>query len=461
MVTVFRHHLPLASVAQFVLEGALLFGAVLLAALAYPSVGLVAASPVFEIAAVFATVMLTMNVAIGSYRRDLPAPFAAIVGRALATLVAGVPVVHLLLAQIPHGELSQGAMGYTVLLAFAGLVAVQPALQLARRAGVGQRRVLVVGAGEDAREVESSLAALRYLRLDVVGFYPAGRDEPVAIDRARLIPSGQSLNEVVARLRVQEVIVTARERRGGALPLADLLDCRLRGIVVTDFATFLERVRGQVPLAALKASWLIYSDGFAQGFARRSIKRAFDVLCAAALLVVAAPLVLAAAVAIRLESPGPILYRQRRVGRAGRTFEILKLRSMRQDAEHDGVARWASAADPRITRVGRFIRKTRIDELPQLLNILRGEMSLVGPRPERPEFADELRRQLAFYELRHSVKPGLSGWAQIRCGYAASVADARHKLEFDLYYVKNHSLFLDTLVLLETLRVVVFREGAR
>jgi exopolysaccharide biosynthesis polyprenyl glycosylphosphotransferase len=215
-----------------------------------------------------------------------------------------------------------------------------------------------------------------------------------------------------------------------------------------------------VPTNSLKASWLVYGDGFVQGRARRLAKRTFDVVSSLILLILALPIMAITALAIRLESPGPIVYRQERVGLRGRPFMCLKFRSMRVDAEADGVPRWAARNDSRVTRVGAFIRKSRIDELPQLVSVLRGEMSMVGPRPERPAFVAQLRKDIPFYDLRHSVKPGVTGWAQIRYRYGASTEDARRKHQFDLYYVKNNSLFLDLLVLVETVTVVLFREGA-
>jgi sugar transferase (PEP-CTERM system associated) len=252
-----------------------------------------------------------------------------------------------------------------------------------------------------------------------------------------------------------------KEQRGGAIAMDDLLSCRLNGIRVTRLADFLERARGAVPLGSFNASWLVYGDGFSQGRARAVIKRLFDVVVSGGLLVLASPIIALAALAIRLESAGPVIYRQQRVGCGGLLFAVLKFRSMRQDAEGDGKPRWATAGDSRVTRIGRFIRRTRIDELPQLINVLRGEMSFVGPRPERPFFVEQLTRDIPFYGLRHSVKPGITGWAQVRYSYGATVEEAAKKLEYDLYYVKNNSLFLDLVVLLETVRVVLFGEGAR
>ena len=226
-------------------------------------------------------------------------------------------------------------------------------------------------------------------------------------------------------------------------------------------AAFYERAHGEVPIDSLKASWLVYGHGFVQGPVRTAVKRAFDIICSSFLLIVTSPVMLIAMLAVKLESPGPVIYRQQRVGLAGRVFMCLKLRSMRNDAETDGIARWATKNDSRVTRVGAFIRKTRIDELPQLFSVLRGEMSLVGPRPERPSFVTELKEKIAYYDIRHSVKPGVTGWAQVRYGYCATIGDSIKKHQFDLYYVKNNSLFLDVLVLIETVSVVLFREGSQ
>jgi sugar transferase (PEP-CTERM system associated) len=267
------------------------------------------------------------------------------------------------------------------------------------------------------------------------------------------------IEDIVARHRVEEIIVAVREQRGGGVPMDQLLACRIRGVRVFDHAAFYERTRAEVPLESLKASWLVYGHGFVQGRARQAAKRVFDIVVSSLLLLLAAPLMLLTALAIKLDSPGPVLYRQQRVGLGGRLFMCLKFRSMRMDAERDGVARWAVKDDPRVTRVGTFMRKMRIDELPQLIGVLRGEMSMVGPRPERPSFVEELTREIPFYGVRHSVKPGVTGWAQVRYTYAASVEDARKKHQLDLYYVKNNSLFLDMLVLIETVSVVLFREG--
>jgi sugar transferase (PEP-CTERM system associated) len=321
-------------------------------------------------------------------------------------------------------------------------------------------RILIVGTGRDANAVEAALNKSAS-GISVVAFYPSNGSGHTMVAAEKIVPTGTSLTEAAKRLRVDEIVVATREQRGGTLPLSDLVDCRLEGVRVTCLASFFERFRGEIPIDSLKAGWLIYSEGFRQGWGRSFVKRTFDLVASACLLVLAAPIMLATAVAIRLESRGPVIYRQERVGLGGRSFQLLKFRSMAVDAERDGVPRWAVSGDPRVTAVGRFIRLTRIDELPQIFNVLKGDMSFVGPRPERLFFVKQLADQIPFYRARLSVKPGITGWAQTRFSYGASVEDAIKKLQYDLYYVKNHTLLLDLLIVARTVRVVLFGEGAR
>jgi sugar transferase (PEP-CTERM system associated) len=319
--------------------------------------------------------------------------------------------------------------------------------------------VLIVGTGEEALAVGQAVEASPGYTL--LGYYPSSAQDPCRVPRRKLVSNESSLETWVREYGIKEIIVAVREKRGGKLPLPQLLSCRLRGVKVLDLPHFFERTTGQVPVDSLKASWLIFGEGFRQDWARNAVKRAFDVIASLLLLVPGLPVMLMTAILIRLESAGPALFRQERVGLGGRSFMLLKFRSMRQDAEHDGRPRWASATDPRITRVGRFIRRTRIDELPQVFNVLKGEMSFVGPRPERPYFVAQLTQQIPFYGARHTIKPGITGWAQVRFSYGASLEDAVQKLQFDLYYVKNHTFLLDLVILVVTVRVVLLGEGAR
>jgi sugar transferase (PEP-CTERM system associated) len=322
-------------------------------------------------------------------------------------------------------------------------------------------RVLIVGTGPEAYAIARELAVQGEMSRDVVGLYPsAGLVAPeLSGSGLQVFPEGASIPDLVSLHGIQEVIVAVREQRGGGVPMDQLLACRIKGVPVLDFAGFCEKTKRQVPIDSLKGSWLVYGHGFVQGSARRFVKRLFDIVSSVVLLVALSPLMIATMIAVPLDSRGPIFYRQRRTGLGGKEFTCLKFRSMHVDSEKDGVARWAVHDDPRITRVGDFIRKTRIDELPQLFSVLKGEMSLVGPRPERPSFVAQLKDQIPFYDIRHSVKPGITGWAQVRYHYGATFEDARRKHQFDLYYVKNNSLLLDILILIETVSVVMFREG--
>ena len=326
-----------------------------------------------------------------------------------------------------------------------------------------QRRIMIYGVGSDAVAVREAIDKSGNRGLRVVGFYAPHEDAEIdaSIPADKCLCSSQSLAQIAAQHNVNEIVIAVRERRGGALPLTELLNLKLQGIKVLDLSAFFERHGGKVQIDNLRESWFIFGHGFRQGIVRMAVKRCFDIAASLTLLLLALPVMLCAAIAIKLNSVGPIIYRQERVGLGGRTFNVLKFRSMRTDAEKDGKPQWAQAGDSRVTRVGRFMRLTRIDELPQIFNVLRGEMSLVGPRPERPFFVDQITSSVPFYAARHSVKPGVTGWAQVRHNYGASVSDAADKLEYDLYYVKNHRLWLDILILFHSVRVVLLAQGSR
>ena len=415
-------------------------------------------------AVAFALITTAVGTMFGLFRGGERKPLQVVFTRSLLALCVGVPVCYFLFGVLPQPGGPRAMLPYAALFTLGAVIVIRPVLLAALVSGFGGRRTLIVGTGADALAVEEMIEHHGGRGATVVGFYPAGSQEEqnggARTGRAQTFPSDARLQDIVDRFNVNEVIVAVREQRGGAVPIDDLLECRVAGIPVRDLSAFYEGIRGEVPIESLKASWLIYGQGFDQDPARRLVKRLTDVVAATVLLFLALPVLLLAVLTIMVESGFPILFTQERVGQGGRVFKVLKLRTMRTDAERDGVARWASANDARVTRVGRILRKLRIDELPQLINVLSGEMSLVGPRPERSVFVAQLREQIRFYELRHSVKPGLTGWAQIRYSYGASVDDARRKLQFDLYYVKNNSLVLDVLILAETVRVVLFGEGA-
>jgi sugar transferase (PEP-CTERM system associated) len=411
-------------------------------------------------ATIFALVMALMYAVVGLYR---PKPIAVLskVGRTVFALFVGGYITSLSLRIVgDRGYVEQllpAAISYLVV----GLAFVRGGFYLMRRV-TPMPRVLIVGTGPEALALAADLKSSGRLRRDVVGLYPTSAEQGAPnpdMDAMRVFSTGDSISALVKRHAIHEIIVAVREQRGGAVPMDELLACRIRGIPVVDLAGHIEKSRGEVPIDSLKASWLVYGRGFVQGAGRRAIKRVFDIVSSSVLLVLLSPVMLLTVIAIRLDSPGAAIYRQTRIGLGGRTFTCLKFRSMRADAEKDGVARWAAKNDQRITRIGTFLRKTRIDELPQLFSVLSGEMSLVGPRPERPAFVEELKRQIPFYEIRHTVKPGITGWAQVRYQYGATMDEAHRKHQFDLYYVKNNSLWLDLLVLVETVSVIAFGEG--
>jgi sugar transferase (PEP-CTERM system associated) len=292
-----------------------------------------------------------------------------------------------------------------------------------------------------------------------VGFLDDNPNAPETVPEPyALLGKIQDLPALVEETR-PDLIVVAQMNRRGNFPAKALIDCRMRGIQVEDWPTFYEKETGKILVTDLRPSWLIFSDGFVKTPRTEIVKRLVDVALSLTGLVLALPVMALVATAIKMESRGPALFRQPRLGQNGRVFILNKFRSMREDAEKDTGPVWALQQDPRVTRVGAFLRKTRLDELPQLFNVLVGDMSFIGPRPERPEFVYELQKQIPFYMERLSVKPGITGWAQVRYRYGASVEDALEKLQYDLYYIKNLSLFLDLLILINTIQVVLFARG--
>ena len=459
MFNVFRTNISGAMLFQLAAELSWLFAAVLLM-LQMEGMQATERHDLAALALVFATVMIGLNGAFGLYGRSRTLSASGYVLRVILAPAIGIPLAFLIARVLPGVELPSSWL-VAILLALVGLLLVRHAIVLPLVGTLLPHRVLVLGTGPEARLVEASLTATDPLGVRLVGFYSLEKMQESVVSGSRIIARGSSLEDTVRQLRIDEVIVAVRQQRGGILPLRSLLDCRLNGVQVTDLARYFERVHGQVPIESLKVSWLIYGHGFRQSILRCIVKRIFDIIASASLIAITAPVALLAALLIAAEGPGPVIYRQERVGYRGRTFTVYKLRSMSQDAEKDGKARWAAPNDSRVTRVGRLIRRARIDELPQLFNVLKGEMSFVGPRPERPEFVAMLTEQIPFYAVRHSVKPGVTGWAQVRYSYGATVEQSVRKLEYDLYYVKNHTLLLDLFIMLETLRVVLLGEGAR
>ena len=322
-----------------------------------------------------------------------------------------------------------------------------------------EERLLIVGTGVTARKLAQQIARQQDFAYRLVGFVDE-TDDASMIRQHDVLGSAGDIDRIIATRRVDRIVVGISDRRG-RLPIEQLLRAKMSGVRVEDATTTYERLTGKIMLDDLKPSWLIFSDGFRASRVTRFVKRMLDLSFSIILAVVSAPFMALTAIAIRLDSPGPLLYNQERVGENGGVFRIYKFRSMRTDAELAGKPIWARDNDDRITRVGRFIRKTRLDELPQLWNVMRGDMSFVGPRPERPFFVDQLSKDIPFYLQRHAVKPGLTGWAQVKYQYGSTVEDAMEKLRYDLYYIKHLSIVFDLTIVLDTVKVILFGKGAK
>lgn len=471
MIRVFDRYVPARSFLEVVADFLSSLLAAVLAAVTIELIrepifgGRVLPAVVWEGALVFAAAVLVLYVVLGVYQRDRQGSLQFMSIRVGLTVSLSAIPLYVLYRSTGYNftsELILWFLGLAYSYQFLGLLLIRATLTKVYNAGYLRRKVLILGCGPEALATANDIRIHKGEDYQVIGFYPSTHESgPTADLPATLFSKDQSLYSIVVSKDVEEIVVAVREKRGGAFSMRELLESRTRGVTVYSQATFSERIKGEVPLDSLKASWLIYGDGFAQGFVRTFVKRVFDVLASMAVLAVAWPVMLIAALAIVIEDGGPVFFRQERVGQHGKLFQCLKFRSMRTDAEQDGIARWARVDDARVTRVGRILRKTRIDEFPQLIGVLTGKMSLVGPRPERQVFVRQLVEQIPFYDIRHSVKPGVTGWAQVRFSYGSSIGDARKKLEFDLYYVKNHSLLLDLQIILETVSVVLFGKGSR
>ncbi len=409
-----------------------------------------------------AALLILAMAALGLYQVHLRAGWLGRLSRqGVAFLLGGVALVVLYYAA-PSAYVGRGVLAIALTIGYLVVVLWRILFLAFVDADLFKRRVVMLGAGERVALVSRKMRRRTDQRgFKILGYVRVGTD-PVRVPPASLLHPEEPLCEWATSLGVEEIVVGPDDRRG-TLPVQALLECKQRGIAVTELAAFVEREAGTIKMDLTNPSWLVFSEGFNVSPVRRGIKRAFDLAVASAVVVVAWPFMLLTALAIRLESGrgAPVLYRQERVGEYGKPFALIKFRSMGIDAERDGVARWATKNDSRITRVGRFIRKTRLDELPQLWNVLRGDMSIIGPRPERPQFVDDFNTRILYYSMRHCVKPGLTGWAQLRYPYGSSLQDAREKLKFDLFYVKNHNFVFDLAILVQTVEVVLFGRGAR
>jgi sugar transferase (PEP-CTERM system associated) len=416
---------------------------------------------VSDLATVYAIVMLASMIALGLYQRGVLERASGFLIRLLLAYVVGGLLMWLVFSLFSTMALSLREFIIAMLFSFACVLILRSAFVRLTKADSRKRRVLVLGTGINADRIEMLQADDPTLGFIVVGYIDLG-DTVCLIDDNRMIPKDQHLFDIVDRMAVDEIVVALDDRRKG-LPVNELIDCKMKGVEILDLLSFYEKEENAIKIDQLHPSWIFFSTGFYHGLFLIYLKRMVDLVVSLSLLILFSPVMLLIAFASLVSSVGrdPVLYRQVRVGRNGRLFTIYKFRSMWVNAESGTGPRWAAVNDHRITRLGSFLRKTRLDELPQLFNVLKGEMSLVGPRPERPEFVRALSQQFPYYNERHRLKPGITGWAQLMHHYAADETDNRKKLEYDLYYVKNSGPFLDLIILIETVEVVLLAKGAR
>jgi sugar transferase (PEP-CTERM system associated) len=416
--------------------------------------------PLWPRALLFSVIVAICMLAFGLYSSRQRAQLGGIFVRLVAALVVASGALAAVFYLIPTLHLWRGVAALAVIGTGGAVLVSRLVFARAVDQEIFKRRVLVYGAGASATAVADLRRSADRRGFFLAGFVlPPGEDP--AVPGERLLDSAGDLRGLCERLNVSEVVVAMDDRRRG-FPIRELLDCRLAGIDVTELLTFLERETGRVRIDVLNPSWMIFGQGFRRDPLRLFSSRTMDLLASLAVLALSLPLMLLTLIAIKIEDGwrAPALYTQARVGLGGRTFNVLKFRSMRPDAELGG-AQWAQHKDPRVTRVGAIIRKLRVDELPQVINVLRGHMSFVGPRPERPEFVAHLAEKIPYYVQRHCVKPGITGWAQLCYPYGSSEQDALEKLQYDLYYIKNNSLLFDVAILVQTAEVVLLGKGAR
>ncbi|MEA1890430.1 MAG: TIGR03013 family XrtA/PEP-CTERM system glycosyltransferase [Pseudomonadota bacterium] len=407
-------------------------------------------------------VFIIFMVAMGLYSGRQRQSFFGVLSRIVVALLFGLATLVLISMAFPPLALEKGMLLAFALTSVYCLGILHAIFYTFFDGKILTRRILVIGTGKRASYIDELRHKTDVRGFDQIGFIAPKLTQHVHVKPERILSLGASFCDFALENDIDEIVIALDDRRQG-LPTDELLNCRMSGINIIDMLNFFEREMGLLQLDLISPGWLIHADGFKRNIFRSMIKRTFDIIASGLLLIVFLPFIILTALAIFIESKGkgPILYFQERTGLNGKPFNVIKFRSMQTTAESDGQARWAETNDPRITRVGSFIRKYRLDELPQIWNVFVGEMSLVGPRPERPVFVNNLCKINPLYTERHRVKPGITGWAQLCYPYGASDKDSIEKLKYDLYYVKNHTLFFDFYIIIQTIEVVLFKKGSR
>ncbi len=413
-------------------------------------------------ATIIVLVTVVTMLATGLYQGQLREGMAGVLLRIIISFIASGVLVSLIFYLFPDLLLGRGIIIIAYFQAFFVIGTIRVFFFEVVDTTAFRKRILIYGAGFTASHIDTKLRRKADRRgFEIIGYLPINGQD-IKVNSAKLITSTESLLQYSRKNNVDEIVVAVSDVKR-EIPVDELVDCKLNGITVIDILTFFEREAGQIRVDILDPAWLVTSEGFKQSKFRDGVKRVFDMFASFIILTVASPFLLLTIIAILIEDglKAPVFYSQIRVGKKGMHYSVYKFRSMRTDAEQAGEAVWAKKEDSRVTRVGAFIRKTRLDEFPQILNVLRGTMSFVGPRPERPEFVGNLAKEIPYYSERHLVKPGVTGWAQLLYPYGSSIDDSYQKQLYDMYYIKNHSLFLDCLILLQTVEVVLFGKGAR
>jgi sugar transferase (PEP-CTERM system associated) len=462
VIRIFRHYISRAYLWLLVIEASVFFAAMYFGSdIRFLSTESWYTEQDITLASIIFSIVLTVSCSgLGLYRRSLSWEDSDLLARICVSFFIAIFTVVTIYYILPEFLIARSVLWYALVFAFVGMIVTRFLFYKLVNFEQLKRRVLVIGSGQKAEKLISINDSYIHKGFTIVGFI-ALPDETSIVEKSQLICSDKTINDVAEEYNVDEIVIALDDKRK-MMPVDELLDCKMSGMAIMDMMAFYEREKRIISLEDVYPSWLVFSDGFAQGGLRALEKRTFDLFASLMLLMVAWPIMLLTMLAIFLESgfKDPVFYRQLRVGENNKNFSVLKFRSMKTDAEKNG-AQWAQQQDSRVTRVGGFIRKYRIDELPQIFNVLKGQMSFVGPRPERPEFVQGFDERIPYYRERHRVKPGITGWAQLCYPYGADENDTIQKLQYDLYYVKNYSLFLDLSIMLNTAEVILWGKGAR